>query len=158
MTSGPELRLAPRIARRSVWHAVGLASILGLADCAAAPMAASPTSRPEAPAPSTNSELACASSGYANGKELVGAFATTVGEVRATIQGGSGGPIPPEVPDSEFAVLCYFDGEIPKGPPPDPSGTPQPSFDRIIVAVVGGDSTMIVAGYRDRLAVVDPSQ
>lgn len=121
-------------------------------------MAASPTSPSEAAAPSANSELLCASSGYANGRELVGAFATTVGEVRGTMQGGSNGPIPPEVPDSELAALCYFDGEIPKGPPPDPSGTPQPSFDRIIVAVVDGDSTMIVAGYQDRLAVVDPSQ
>jgi hypothetical protein len=62
----------------------------------------------------------------------------------------------PEAPAAYPAVLCYINGEIKKGPPPGPNGEIRAPFDRVVIAVVDGESTIIMAGYRDRLPVQAP--
>jgi hypothetical protein len=52
--------------------------------------------------------------------------------------------------------VCYIDGPIPKGLPPDANGSVPPSFDRGIYAVIDGESSLVAAGYRDNLPVVVP--
>lgn len=56
----------------------------------------------------------------------------------------------------QAATICYIDGQIPQGPPPGTSGTIPPSFDRAIVVIVGHDTIMVVAGYRQDLPIQAP--
>lgn len=86
----------------------------------------------------------------------VGSFNTTVGSIRA-LEPRPGQPQrwPDFAPDHP-AVLCYIDGQIAKGPPPGPNGEVSKSFDRTVVAIVDGQSELIIAGYRDQLPVRAP--
>jgi copper(I)-binding protein len=100
----------------------------------------------------------CAASVAAYNGVVAGSFVTTVGAIRRLDEPQQIEPQRwPGLPDSHPAVLCYIDGQIPKGPPPPISGTIPPSFDRAVIAVVDGQSDLIMAGYRDNLPVVAPA-
>ena len=100
----------------------------------------------------------CAGSAAAYNGVVAGSFVTTVGAIRRLDEPQRVEPQRwPGLPDSHPAVLCYIDGQIPKGPPPPVSGTILPSFDRAVIAVVDGQSDLIMAGYRDNLPVVAPA-
>ncbi len=89
---------------------------------------------------------------------VAGSFITTVGAIRSLDEPQRLEPQRwPDLPDGHPAALCYIDGQIPKGPPPPISGTIPPSFDRAVIAVVDGQSDLIMAGYRDNLPVVAPA-
>ena len=88
---------------------------------------------------------------------VVGAFNTTVGEIRALEPRQAVPQRGPDLAPDHPAVLCYIDGEDAKAPPPGPSGEVSPPFDRAVVAiVVDGQSELIIAGYRDQLPVRAP--
>jgi copper(I)-binding protein len=99
----------------------------------------------------------CAASAAAYNGVVAGSFVTTVGAIRRLEPLHIEPQRWPGLPDSHPAVLCYIDGQIPKGPPPPISGTIPPSFDRAVTAVVDGQSDLIMAGYRDNLPVVAPA-
>lgn len=87
---------------------------------------------------------------------VVGSFDTTVGAIRnlepLDVQ-------PQRWPDrqpSYPATLCYIDAAIPMAPPPPLNGPPAKPFNRVLVAIVDGQSEMIVAGYREQLPVKAP--
>ena len=85
---------------------------------------------------------------------VAGAFTTTVGRIR-TLYPTAGQQIPET---GETVVLCYLDGELPKGPPPDDGGEIPPSFDRAVVAVVNETAIPLVLGYQDDIPVTDPTE
>lgn len=95
---------------------------------------------------------------YGPGFSVAGAFATTAGRVRS-LYPTANQLIPEGVePDGETVILCYLDGELPKGPPPIGGGEIEPNFDRAVVAVVNETATPLLMGYRDDIAVRDPSE
>jgi hypothetical protein len=63
-----------------------------------------------------------------------------------------------EEPDAETVILCYLDGELPKGPPPNDGGEIPPSYDRAVVAVVSETAVSLVLGYQDDISVIDPNE
>lgn len=94
---------------------------------------------------------------YGRDFTVAGAFATTAGRIRS-LYPAARQMIPDEQePDGETVILCYLDGELPKGPPPIGGGEIQPSFDRAVVAVVNETGTPLVMGYRVDIAVTDPN-
>jgi hypothetical protein len=100
----------------------------------------------------------CAASAAAYNGVVAGSFVTTVGAIRRLDEPQQIEPQRwPGLPDNHPAVLCYIDGQIPKGPPPQISGTIPPSFDRAVIVVVDGQSDLIMAGYRDNLPIVAPA-
>ena len=93
----------------------------------------------------------CTEEADANGRDfrVVGSFATTV----ATLRGMTPDRGPDdwrELPGEAPAALCYLDGPVPHAPP---DGAP---FDRMVVAVAGGHAEMLIAGYRDEIAIRAP--
>lgn len=58
--------------------------------------------------------------------------------------------------DDDAATICYIDGSIAKSPPPPPSGSPYPSFDRVIFVAVGDIPFFVSAGYRDSVPIQAP--
>lgn len=133
-----------------------VAAALAVTGCVAA------SSGTRRPVPTTVQSAAptvdpCAASAAAYNGVVAGSFVTTVGSIRALDQLHIEPQRWPGIPDSHPAVLCYIDGQIPKGPPPPISGTIPPSFDRAVIAVVDGQSDLIMAGYRDNLPVVAPA-
>jgi copper(I)-binding protein len=126
---------------------VVVAAALAVAGCVATTVqSAAPTVDP------------CAASAAVYNGAVAGSFVTTVGAIRGLDEPQRIEPQRwPGLPDSHPAVLCYIDGQIPKGPPPPISGTIPPSFDRAVIAVVDGQSDLIMAGYRDNLPVVAPA-
>jgi len=87
---------------------------------------------------------------------VVGSFNTTVGRVRALEPRAGQPPRWPEHGADHPAVRCYIDGEIAKAPPPGPNGEVSKPFDRAVVAIVDGQSELVIAGYRDKLPVKAP--
>ena len=93
---------------------------------------------------------------YSGWHRVVGSFNTTVGAVRA-LEPRMGQPQRwPDLAPDHPAVLCYIDGEIPKGPPAGPNGEAPKDYDRAVVAIVDGQSELIIAGYQDKLPVQAP--
>jgi hypothetical protein len=96
-------------------------------------------------------DAVCAEQAREKGPEfhVVGAFATTVREVRGMTPGAA--PVRwPELADDAPAIVCFIDGQIPKSPP---GGEP---YDRSVTAVAGEHAELIIAGYRDQLPVKAP--
>lgn len=87
---------------------------------------------------------------------VVGAFNTTVAAIRALEPRQAVPQRWPDLAADHPAVLCYIDGEVAKAPPPGPDGEVRPPFDRAVVAIVDGQSELIIAGYRDQLPVRAP--
>jgi hypothetical protein len=87
---------------------------------------------------------------------VAGAFATTAGRIRALYPTAAEQIPEAGQPDGEAVVLCYLDGELPKGPPPDDGGEVPPTFDRAVVAVVNEISVPLVLG-QDDIPVTDPT-
>ena len=102
----------------------------------------------------------CARDGYAG--TLVGAFtlrATDLARQDET-RGGANGPHPlrsqfRDYPADAPMVLCFFDGFIAATQVrPLPPATPLPPYDRYVVTVdPSGQTSLAVAGYRDRIVV-----
>lgn len=90
---------------------------------------------------------------YGPNFSVAGAFATSAGRIR-TLYPTAGEQIPET---GETIVLCYLDGELPKGPPPDGGAIP-PSFDRAVVAVVNETAVPLVLGYQNDIPVADPTE
>jgi len=88
---------------------------------------------------------------------VAGAFATTASRVRSLYPTAS--EVLPETDgaDGETVVLCYLDGELPKGPPPAGDEIP-PSYDRVVVAVLNEMGTPLVMGYQVDIQVTDPNE
>jgi hypothetical protein len=82
--------------------------------------------------------------------DVVGAFATTVGRIRAMEAVPIDPPRWPGLAPGHPATLCYLDGFVPHAPP---GGDP---FDRQAIAIVDGDIESIRAGYRDEMEVTPP--
>jgi hypothetical protein len=59
-------------------------------------------------------------------------------------------------PDDASAIVCYVDGDVPKGPPPRPSGSIPPSFDRDVLVVVGDSAFQVAPGYKAALPIESP--
>jgi hypothetical protein len=91
---------------------------------------------------------------YGPGFSVAGAFATSAGRIRSLYP--TAGEQLPET--GETIVLCYLDGELPNGPPPDDGGAIPPSFDRAVVAVVNGTAVPLVLGYQNDIPVADPTE
>jgi hypothetical protein len=135
---------------------VGIAVALAVTGCVAV------NSHTPRPVPTTVQSAAttvgsCAASAAAYDGVVAGSFVTTVGAIRRL----EPLHIEPELftglLDSYPAVLCYIDGQIPKGPPPLGSGSIPPSFERAVVAVIDGQTDFIIAGYRNNVPVVAPA-
>ena len=137
-------------------RALGVAAVVLVAGaCATGPSTSQAASTSAAPSSAAD---VCAATALQLGADyrVVGSFATTVGASRA-LQAFPVSPAPwPTLSADHAAVLCYIDGQIPKGPPPLAGGTTPPSFDRGVYAVVDGQSSLVEAGYRDNLPVVAP--
>ena len=93
----------------------------------------------------------CAEQARENGPDfrVVGAFATTVSEVRDMTPGA----VParwPELAGESAAVVCYIDGSVPKAPPGDDP------YDRAVIVVAGEHAELVIAGYHDQLPVEAP--
>jgi hypothetical protein len=86
---------------------------------------------------------------------VVAFFPSTVGAIRR-LQIASASQNLAAHGDSEPATLCYIDGAIPKGPPPQPSATIPPSFDRAVVVLVGQDVITVAAGHRQNVPIQAP--
>jgi hypothetical protein len=128
---------------------------LAVTGCADVGSAASRSVPPSLQSLASAADPCAASAGNYNG-HAAGSFVTTVGAIRALEAAGIESQWWRGLPDSHPAVLCYIDGQIPKGPPPPMSGTVPPSFDRAVIAVIDGQPDLIMAGYRDNLPVVAP--
>jgi hypothetical protein len=89
--------------------------------------------------------------------KVSGAFATTVGAVRAAVS-SSRGVIPPDLADATPASLCYLDGDFPLSPPPPPNGQIPPGYDRALIVVAGDVVALLQAGYQDSMGIRDPTQ
>jgi hypothetical protein len=91
---------------------------------------------------------------------VVGSVETTVGDLRRWLDRGEvkvGADRWAGRGDDEPVVLCWYDGPIAKSPPGAPGGTAPPAFNRYATFVdASGDAALVVAGYRDRLAVEAP--
>jgi hypothetical protein len=138
-------------------RALGVAAVVLVAGaCAAAGPSTSQAASTSA-VPSSAAEVFAATALQLGADyRVVGSFATTVGASRA-LQAFPVSPAPwPTLSAGHAAVLCYIDGQIPKGPPPDANGSVPPSFDRGIYAVVDGVSSLVEAGYRDHLPIIAP--
>jgi hypothetical protein len=100
---------------------------------------------------------ACVSAAINDGGTVAAAFDSTVGAIRR-LPAARDNPQLSAYASDEPAVVCYIDGQIPKGPPPpaNPSITLPPSFDRAVLVVVGSDVLFIAAGYRDSLPIQPP--
>ena len=86
---------------------------------------------------------------------VAAAFSTTVGRVWGMMP-SENGVVASGAKDGTRAYLCYLDGEIPKAPPPA-NGVVQPSFDRSVVVVTDEHAVLVMAGYRDRVPILDPN-
>lgn len=90
--------------------------------------------------------------------EVAGAFATTAERVTAIYPDAPQQIAASGAADDEGVTLCYLDGELPKGPPPDDGGVIPRSFDRAVVAVIRDVSVPLVLGYAEDVPVADPSR
>ena len=133
---------------------IAIAALAGTACTVAG--SATPRSAPTPVRSPVSTADPCAASAAAYNGHVAGLFVTTVGAIRAVPMLSIQSDRWPGLPDSHPAVLCYIDGQIPKGPPPQPLGTVPPSFDRAVIAVIDGQPDLIMAGYRDNLPVVAP--
>jgi hypothetical protein len=82
-------------------------------------------------------------------------FTSTVGAVRS-LPAVQNNPQLARYAAAQAATLCYIDGQIPKAPPPQPSATLSPPFNRAVVVVVGDDVIFAAAGYQANLAIERP--
>jgi hypothetical protein len=128
---------------------------LAVTGCAGVGSAASRSVPPSLQSLASAADPCAASAGNYSG-HVAGSFVTTVGAIRAVPMLSIQSDRWPGLPDSHPAVLCYIDGQIPKGPPPQPSGTVPPSFDRAVIAVIDGQPDLIMAGYQDNVPLVAP--
>ncbi len=83
------------------------------------------------------------------------AFTSTVGAIKK-LHAVAGSPQLDGYASDQTATICYIDGEIAKGPPPEPNGTIPPSFDRVVIVVVGQDTILVSAGYSQDLPIQAP--
>lgn len=58
--------------------------------------------------------------------------------------------------EDQQATVCYVDGDIPMAPPPNAGGEVQPSFDRAVLVVIGGETVPVALGYADEIPVEAP--
>ncbi len=119
-----------------------------------------PAPIPVGPSPSASGspgETPCSPLARDYNGTVAGAFQTTVGIVR-NMTAVKDNPQVARYADSDPAWVCYIDGEIPKGPPPppDPSATIPPSFDRALLVVAGNQTYFIAAGYRQSMSIEAP--
>jgi len=110
----------------------------------------SPASATQATAPA-----ACLTVAQDDHGTVSAAFTSTVGAIRK-LSSVANNPQLDGYSSDQAATVCYVDGEIPKGPPPLPSGTIPPSFDRAVIIVVGQDTIFVAAGYRQSLPIQAP--
>ena len=93
---------------------------------------------------------------YSGWHRVVGSFNTTVGAVRA-LEPRMGQPQRwPDLAPDHPAVLCYIDGEIPKGPPAGPNAEATKDYHRAAVAILDCQSALIIAGYQDKFPLQPP--
>ena len=134
---------------------MAVAAALGVNACVGVGSAKSPSALPTVQSPAAPADPCAASAVDYNG-HVAGSFVTTIGAIRAVsmleIQPGRW----PGLADSHSAVLCYIEGQIPKGPPPRPSESIPPSFDRAVIVVIDGQAELVMAGYRDQVPIVAP--
>lgn len=112
-----------------------------------------------------SAEPLCAAAAAAWGGTVAGAFPMKVSQVRAYMQDPHATSDDPAAPrplgahaypsgwdamdGDASAAACYLDGHVPKGPPPPPNGTAQPSFDRrLVISAQGVETFMVGAGYK----------
>lgn len=101
--------------------------------------------------------VACVTMALEDHGSVTAFFASTVGAIRAVPAARNDEQLA-TYPSDGAASICYIDGQIPKGPPipPDPSATVPPSFDRAVLVVIGQDTFMVAAGYRQNLPIKAP--
>lgn len=117
-----------------------------------------PTATPADPATSVPAAVACQQAADAFDGSVVGAFDTSVGEIRKLAHFDTSSELR-RYTGSRAAALCYVDGQFAKSPPPRPDGTVSPSFDRAgLVVVDGGPTILVTLGYRDTMRIQLPDQ
>jgi hypothetical protein len=73
---------------------------------------------------------------------VVAAFPSTVGAIRRSPVNAAHRLLWPQRSDGDAAVLCYFDGFVPKAAPG------REPYDRVALAVADGEVEFIAAGYQ----------
>jgi hypothetical protein len=110
---------------------------------------------PETKATGIVAPAACVAMAQDDRGTVVAAFLSTVGAIRR-LPAVRDNPQLSRYDSDQPATVCYIDGDIPKGPPPGPSGTIPPSFDRAVLVIVDQDSIFVAAGYRENLPIQAP--
>jgi hypothetical protein len=91
---------------------------------------------------------------YGPSFSVAGAFAASAGRIRQLYPAAG-----EQVPETAGTViLCYLDGPLSKGPPPENGGAIPPSFDRAVVAVINDAGVPLVLGYQADIPVADPTE
>jgi hypothetical protein len=134
---------------------MAIAAALAVSGCAAVGSATSRSAPSAVQSPASTVDPCAASAADYNG-HVAASFVTTIGAIRAVPMLEIQSVRWPGLADSHPAVLCYIDGQIPKGPPPPVLGTIPPSFDRAVIVVIDGQAELVMASYRDQVPIVAP--
>ena len=106
---------------------------------------------------SVNAEVpaSCLTTAHDDNGTVAAAFESTVGAIRQ-LPAIANNPQLAGYAGDEDATVCYIDGDIPKGPPPPPSGTIPPSFNRAVLVVVGDQTYTVTLGYSENIPIRAP--